>query len=623
MTSIFNPANFAFDLIDTLYLVCALLILVLGMAVSFRERGTSIGRVYLLFTLCISVWAFNNGMLMASQSLTIANQLAMWANLPVVFIPATIFHYTRILLDQQEQQVFQIRTYWLISSIFAVILILNIDFSSAYLYSFGYYSLYGITGYLFLTYFSLCIGWTYYTFIRKSLQMEHNPDSQKRFRWLTIALIFSLFATTDFIPVFGVDRQPIGVLFVLLLFIITTYVTWRFRLIDIGSEYITNNLLQVIRSPLIVIDQYGAIAFQNKVAIETFSSTHLQTLLEFILPQLNLKSTNSQPVLDQVTTELSIELEDFDHTYEIAISPIYAKQGTLLAYTCLLTDISVIMQYQKSLEQSRNELELRVIERTKALHDEIDNHKKTVKELEASRHAATEASQAKSVFLSRMSHELRTPLNAIMGFSQLIQMDAENISHTDQQNYIRHIHEAGTHLTTLINDVLDLSRIELDRLKLQPEKTHVPNIINDCVSYVSLMASARNITIEIDNASCKNLNILIDKTRLKQIIINILTNAIKYNKTNGSVAVKCSTNHSNIRIAIQDTGIGIPKDTAEKVFMPFERLSNVLNDSDGAGIGLSLSKHLVELQGGTIGYESEPDVGSTFWFELPGLIKTD
>ena len=621
MTLLIDPANYSFDLIDALYLVSGILILAQGIVVSFRERGTSIGYVYLLFALSISGWAFNNGLLMASQNEAIASQLILWSNLPVIFIPATVFHYTRILLDLHQQQTYAIRTAWIISSIFALALIFELDFASARLYSFGYYSIYGIGGYLFLIYFGLCIGWAYYTFIKKSYQMEHNPDSQKRFRWLTSALILSLFATTDFIAVFGIDTQPIGVLFALLLFTTTTYVTWRFRLTDICSEYITNNLLEIIRNPIIVIDRYAAIAFQNKIAINIFSPEHLTRILDFLVPKLNFLPTDSNPVTDQLFTEFSIELEDFVHTYEIAISPIYSRQGVLLAYTSLFTDISVITQYQKSLEQSRNELELRVVERTKALHEEIGSHKKTVHELEISRQIATEASQTKSVFLSRMSHELRTPLNAIMGFSQLIQMDAENISQTDQLNYIRHIHEAGTHLTSLIDDVLDLSRIELDRLKLLPEVINIPNIINDCVSYVGLMASTKGVNIDVDTESCSTLNIRTDKTRLKQILINILTNAIKYNKPNGSVVIKCSTNHTNVRISITDTGIGIPKDTAEKVFIPFERLSNVLHDSDGAGIGLSLSKHLVELQGGTIGYESEQDIGSTFWFELPGLIK--
>lgn len=617
MNSLFPPALFQFDIIDTVYFISGLVILTLGLIVSFRERGTSVGRTYFLFTLSIAAWVISSGMLMAAQNERIANLLVPFVNIPVAYIPATIFHYTRVLLRDHRNQMFQIQLIWFISSVFALLQIADLDFASAYAFEFGYYSLYGNSGYLFIVYFSLTISWTYYSFIRNSLRMEHNAESRQRFRWITIALVASLFATLDFMPAIGIDIQPYGVLFILILFIITTFVTWRYRLVDITVEFVAQNLLHIIPNPLMIFDLYGEIRLCNNVAKNKFGPEQRQAIKNILLPQIQQQPTTFITKKKNITINVTLEIDGDIHTYETTISPIYSQQNSILAYNCLFTDISDIIYYQRSLKDAHDELESRVEARTVELKGEIDSHKKTVVMLEATRQEAIEASQAKSVFLSRMSHELRTPMNAILGFSQVLQLDSSAITADDQKKYIHHIHEAGTHLLALIEDILDLSRIQLDRLGLQAETINLTEILSACIRLVEQMAQAKGISVSIDEKSCSGLQIFADPTRLKQVVINLLNNAIKYNKENGKVLIQCQQLDGYTRISVQDSGIGIANNVSEKVFMPFERLSNVLTNSDGVGIGLSLCKQLVEMQGGQIGYESTEGLGSTFWFELP------
>ena len=230
------------------------------------------------------------------------------------------------------------------------------------------------------------------------------------------------------------------------------------------------------------------------------------------------------------------------------------------------------------------------------------------------------ASNAKSDFLSRMSHEFRTPMNAILGFSQILQLD-DNLQ-SDQKESINEILKAGQHLLDLINEILDLSRIEKGKLELHIEKVDLLRLTNETLAL--LKPQAHEYNIELVNNLPDNINYLIraDQLRLKQILINLLSNAIKYNYEGGKVYIDSSlTSENQIRISIKDTGAGIPGDMLSRIFIPFERLEQNKQTTEGTGIGLALSKKLVELMDGTIGVDSIPTQGSTFYIEF-SRIKT-
>ncbi len=239
-------------------------------------------------------------------------------------------------------------------------------------------------------------------------------------------------------------------------------------------------------------------------------------------------------------------------------------------------------------------------------------------ELEAARALAEKANLAKSDFLSSMSHELRSPLNAILGFAQLMESESPAPS-SSQQESIGQILRAGWHLLKLINEILDLTKIESRQIPLSKEPVLLGEILMECQGMFEPQAQQRGIVMRFPKHDAA-LYVLADHTRLKQVFINLLTNAIKYNTLQGTVEVNCTQEaHRRIRVSIRDTGIGLRPDQQAQLFQAFNRLGQEAGGVEGTGIGLVVAKQLVELMGGTIGVQSTVGAGSVFWFELDAV----
>jgi len=228
-----------------------------------------------------------------------------------------------------------------------------------------------------------------------------------------------------------------------------------------------------------------------------------------------------------------------------------------------------------------------------------------------------ESSRAKSEFMARMSHELRTPMNAILGFSQLLMLDAQNEKATAREKDINRILKAGKHLLELINEVLDLSQIETGDLKVRLEPINIYTLKNEVVDLSMSLTQANGVQIIDENKEERALYILADRVRLKQVLINLVSNAIKYNKKEGTVTLSYRIDEDRLKMSIIDTGKGIPPELKENLFKPFERLGAELTEIQGTGIGLTISKKLIELMGGGISFESQDGEGSSFFIEIP------
>ncbi len=236
-------------------------------------------------------------------------------------------------------------------------------------------------------------------------------------------------------------------------------------------------------------------------------------------------------------------------------------------------------------------------------------------ELERTKAAAEKANLAKSEFLASMSHELRTPLNAILGFAQLINSDSPPPTQA-QTASIQQILQAGWYLLQLINEILDLAQVESGKLALSLEPTALADVMQECQAMIEPQGQKRGIRMIFPQFEAPSF-VDADRTRLKQVLINLLSNAIKYNQANGTVVVECAAaGEKRVRISIRDTGPGLPPEMLTQLFQPFNRLGREMGAEEGTGIGLVMSKRLVELMGGTIGVASSVGTGSVFWFEL-------
>ncbi len=271
-------------------------------------------------------------------------------------------------------------------------------------------------------------------------------------------------------------------------------------------------------------------------------------------------------------------------------------------------DVTPLLDAEEELRKANEELELRVAERTATL-EEV-NAKLTDAKLRADR-----ANQAKSEFLSRMSHELRTPLNAILGFGQILLRQDLGVHNQESVGYIL---KGGRHLLQLINEVLDLARVEAGYIEVSIEPVEVGPVVRECLELARTIAAEHRVRLSPDDGgSCPHF-VLADQRRLKQVILNLVSNAIKYNVPGGSVTVRCSRSlEDRVLITVADTGTGIAPEDMPRLFTPFERLGVNNSAVEGTGLGLSLSRRLVNLMGGAISVESVLGSGSEFTVSLP------
>ncbi|WP_462273202.1 PAS domain-containing sensor histidine kinase [Methanohalophilus sp.] len=239
------------------------------------------------------------------------------------------------------------------------------------------------------------------------------------------------------------------------------------------------------------------------------------------------------------------------------------------------------------------------------------------KQLMESKVAAEEANRTKSEFLANMSHELRTPLNSIIGFSNILKDKKHGNLNENQTRYISNVLKSGKHLLGLINDILDLSKIEAGKMGYEPEYVNLAETVGEVVTLMQPMANKKDIEITA-NLEPEDIDIFVDKIKIKEIMFNLLSNAIKFTPQKGKVAIKSQLVYGNIEISVSDNGIGIPEENHHNIFDPFKQTdSSSTRKYGGTGLGLAIVNKYVKMHGGNIRVESEPEKGSTFTFAIP------
>ncbi|OUR73880.1 hypothetical protein A9Q78_02105 [Methylophaga sp. 41_12_T18] len=306
-------------------------------------------------------------------------------------------------------------------------------------------------------------------------------------------------------------------------------------------------------------------------------------------------STLHEPVILNNSRELRGCRQDGGHfPLELTVSPMLLDDGKY--YVGVLRDVTERYQHHQDLISAKIEAE-------------------NAKDI------AENANRAKSEFLSKMSHELRTPLNAILGFSQLLTIEPLT---DDQAESVILINDAGKHLLNLINDVLDLARIESGKMTVSLESVNVTDLIADIVPVIETQLSNLNLRLTLDSFSAQDVWVQADYLRLKQVLLNLLSNAVKYNRPKGFIVIDIRRKDNDIiRISIKDGGDGIESELQSTLFEPFNRLDKEDSEIQGTGIGLVISNELVKLMNGTLGLNSILGIGSTFWVELPFVEQSN
>jgi len=360
---------------------------------------------------------------------------------------------------------------------------------------------------------------------------------------------------------------------------------------------------------------------------------------ELVVPKDQLVGMNMRELFDEDISNLHInkirecvetkKMITYDYSIIFKEMPIFYEVRLILLSDDkvfrFVRDITIRKNAENKIIDLNLNLENKIKERTAQLAQtnndliwEIEERKRAEEDLKKARIEAENANLAKSEFLSRMSHELRTPMNSILGFAQLLYMGD---LHPKQKKSVRHILRSGQILLDLINEVLDISRIEAGHLYLSMEPVLMKDIVREMIDVVYPLATKNKIKIKVTELCNNKFYVNADKQRLKQVLLNLLTNSIKYSRSGGKVTICTDLIQKNdmplIRVSITDNGSGISPEDLKKIFTPFERLGAEKTETEGSGLGLTVVKKLIEAMGGHIGAESIKETGSTFWFELP------
>lgn len=362
------------------------------------------------------------------------------------------------------------------------------------------------------------------------------------------------------------------------------------------SETRQRNIVENMSNGLITADGNGDIQSVNPAAEKIFGYRENEIIghnLKTLLPDLECSSQQNQPHANFESKIIRVGNELTGRRQDDILFPVEFAQSKIIlsgkkVFLCILTDVT---------ERKLAELEL-----TQAKEE------------------AVKANKAKTDFLSRMSHELRTPMNAILGFSQLLEMDKDRLDE-EQKDGVKEISSAGRHLSNLINDVLDFARIETGKMVVSIAPVFLDDVINQVNALIENLAAEHHIKV-INNIRNKGYIVSADFTRLQQVLMNFLTNAVKYNNEEGTVTLDAVTMENDwLRISVSDTGNGLNEEELHRLFLPFDRI-NTLENIEGTGIGLVITKNLVKLMGGRIGVESTKGEGSQFWVEFK-LVKAE
>ncbi|MGW8246505.1 MAG: sensor histidine kinase [Acidiferrobacterales bacterium] len=580
-------------LATSIVLVLVAIIAVIG------SRGSRVGMQLAIWTLTLATWLFFASQFYRAATPEQAMQFVRASHIGISFIPVAGLHFALAAADHRFARSPWMIVIWLLSFLFIFLMLTtNLVVKGLATYSWGYYAEYGPVGIGFVAWFSILYLLAALVLFQAYRRASPGTTARKRSRGLLISFCISVLGALDFLPTIGIDYYPLGWLPVLIYCLSALYLLYRYPLTDIKSAYTSEQVINSIGSGLLILDRDHVIRLANP-AIGSLISIDPNSLVgkavEHALPTDNLGLRIHELLLEKnkITSDIPIAESETGRWQVIkaTVSEIRGESGIGVGSLCILQDVT-------ESRRNRSDLEALVTRRTN--------------ELETMRDRALEASQAKSVFLASMSHELRTPLNAIIGYSEMLSDDFETLSRDVALQDLDRIRASARHLLGLINNILDLSKIEAGKMDVNKEPIDIEVLIQDISGTVKPLMEKNGNKFRIHRENSVR-TIETDSMKLKQILLNLLSNAAKFT-TEGDVELFISSDaQGHLQFRIKDTGIGISGDEMDRLFSDYHQASaSITSTYGGTGLGLAIVQRFVELIGGSIDATSHPEQGSEF-----------
>jgi PAS domain S-box-containing protein len=587
-------------------LVVALLSLAASSMGLIRERTSKISITLFVLGCFVSLWFFAFAWMYLARTEATALWWAKAAYLGVPFIPTAIITFTVSVLNTYRRDKAILSVGWILSLAFSILAVrTDLLIRGVHHYWWGYYSSYGKLGIPFLTFafalmvLSLCICWTEF---RRTPAVR--AGKKQRIKIIAVAHLLGLVTCVDFFAKYGIAVYPIGYLGVFGVIVLFLVATWRYQLVNLTPAFAGQKIIDTMAESLLVLDYEGVISRVNNATLrllgyregELIEQPIYKILVEEYDGGLNRPKDGFEELMGRGV------IRDKERSYR-------AKDGRIIP-----------VHFSSSIMHDR----FGKIQGVVCLASDITESKKAMEDLKKAKEAAEAASVAKSQFLAKMSHEIRTPMNGILGAIELL-LDAG--VNERQRKICETALRSGDALMGIIEDVLDLSKIEAGKLKLEQVAFKIGEIVEEVIEMFSERAYTKGLKMICVSNNHLSDTLLGDPIRIRQILINLIGNAIKFtDKGKVTLQVKLmeeADDQVHLRFEVGDTGTGIPAEMQPSIFDSFSQADQTTaRRYGGAGLGLAISKQLVEMMEGSIGFQSTPGAGSTFWFAIP-LMKQD